>query len=223
MIKLSNRLIKLTEFVSIKDKVIDVGCDHALLGIYLLNKKLVTNVIGSDIVEKALENARANSKKYKVNIDLRLGDGLKVLSEKDHINTIIISGMGYFKMRKILEDYKSKLNKIEKIIIQTTTKEYDIRKYIISLGYIIDNESVIKDNNIYYTNILFIKGSKRYTNKELRLGPYLLKNKNKLFYDYIEDLIKKNQVLLKIIPKSYILLRLKKKIDIKLLQREIKK
>lgn len=223
MIKLSNRLIKLTEFVSIKDKVIDVGCDHALLGIYLLNKKLVTNVIGSDIVDKALENARANSKKYKVNIDLRLGDGLKVLEDKDNINTIVISGMGYFKMRKILEDYINKLDNIKKIIIQTTTKEYDIRKYIINLGYKIDKESIVKDNNIYYTNILFVKGKEKYSKKELRLGPHLLKNNDKLFNSYIEDLIKKNLVLLKIIPKSYILLRLKKKIDIKLLQREIKK
>jgi len=222
MIKLSNRLLKLTEYVSIDDKVIDVGCDHSLLGIYLLKNKLVNNMIGSDIVEKAIERAKENAKKYKVNIDLRLGDGLKVLTKKDDINTVIISGMGYFKIRKILEDYKPNLDKINKIIIQTSIKEQEIRKYITNTNYYITEESVIKDKNIFYTNIVFIKGKKRYTNKELRLGPYLLKNKNKLFYEYIKDLIKKDKVLLKIIPNNYFILRLKKKIDILLLKKEMK-
>ncbi len=222
MINISNRLKELTTFLSKEDKVIDVGCDHALLGIYVKKNKLVSNIICTDIVEKAIEGAKDNSNKYKVNIDLRLGDGLKVLEDTDDINTIIISGMGYFKMRKILEDYKNKLNNIDKIIIQTTTKEYDIRKYIVNLGYMIDKESIIKDNNIYYTNILFVKGKGKYSNKELRLGPQLLNNKDKLFIDYLNNLINNNVMLLKIIPKSYLILRLKKKLDIYFLKKELK-
>ncbi|MDD2625212.1 MAG: SAM-dependent methyltransferase [Tenericutes bacterium] len=222
MISLSNRLNEITKYISKQDKVIDVGCDHALLGIYLIKNKLVSNIICSDIVEKAIERAKENSNKYKVNIDLRLGDGLKVLNNTDDINTIIISGMGYFKMRKILEDYKHNLNNINKIIIQTNTKEYDIRKYITRIGYLINKESIIKDNNIYYTNIMFTKGKENYSNKELRLGPKLLLSKNKLFLDYLNNLINNNEMLLKIIPKKYLILRLKKKIDIYLLKREIK-
>ena len=222
MIKLSNRLLKLTEYVSINDKIIDVGCDHSLLGIYLLKNKLVNNIVGCDIVEKALNGAKENAIKYKVNIELRLGDGLKVLSEKDDINTIIISGMGYFKIKKIIEDYKSNINKIDKIIIQTNNKEYDIRKYFTSINYIINKESVIKENSIYYTNIVFIKGKEKYSNLELRLGPYLLKNKDKLFNEYVEAMIKKNISLLNIIPKNYILLRIKKRIELNILKKEIK-
>ena len=38
MIKLSLRLQTIADLVSKEDNVIDVGCDHALLSIYITNK-----------------------------------------------------------------------------------------------------------------------------------------------------------------------------------------
>ena len=38
MIKLSNRLEAISSFIDKKDISLDVGCDHALLDIYLSNK-----------------------------------------------------------------------------------------------------------------------------------------------------------------------------------------
>ncbi len=222
MIKLSPRLLILTNYISIDDKVVDVGCDHALLGIYLTQNKMVNKIIGSDIIEHAIEKAKGTASQNGVNIDLRVGDGLKVLNEEDKIDTIVISGMGFFKIRKILEDYKTNLKNIQKIIIQLNTKEYDIRKYISSIGYYIKEESLIKENNIYYTNIVFLKGKERYTNKELTFGPYLLKNKDKTFYNYLEDSLKRNNILISLIPKKYFLLRLKKKREINKIKKELR-
>lgn len=219
MIKLSNRLLSLTNFIDKKDNLIDVGCDHALLGIYLQKNKLVNKVISSDVVETAIVGAKENSKKHKEPIDIRLGDGLDVLKPKDNIDTVLISGMGYFKIKQILT--KSKIKNINKIIIQTNLKDYDIRKYITSLNYYIEKEQIIKEKNIYYTNILFIKGKKRYSKKELILGPYLLNNKDKIFYEYIDNQIKQTNILLNLIPKTYIGLRIKKKYYIKLLKKEV--
>lgn len=219
MIKLSNRLLKLTEYITKEDSLIDVGCDHALLGIYLQKNKLVKKVISSDILETAIKGAKENAIKYKENIDIRLGDGLEALTDKDNIDTILISGMGYFKIRQILN--KANLNNIFKIIIQTNLKDYEIRKYITSLNYIIKEESIIKEKNIFYTNIVFIKGKKKYTKKELIFGPYLIKNKDKQFYEYIENAIKQNKIILNLIPKTYIILRLKKMRYIKMLEKLI--
>ncbi len=218
MIKLSNRLNSLLKYIDLEDNLIDVGCDHALLGIYLQKNKLVNKVISSDIIDSAINGALDNSKKYNEFIDIRLGDGLDTLEEKDNINCVLISGMGYYKMKHILK--KDKLKSVNKIIIQTNMKEYEIRKYIISLGYIIKEESIIKDKNIYYTNILFVKGNKKYSSKELSLGPYLLKNKDDMFYDYINNLINQTNIILKVIPKSYLILRIKKNWFLKMLEKE---
>lgn len=221
MIKLSNRLESLIKYISKEDSLIDVGCDHALLGIYLQKNKLVKKVISSDVIETAIKGAKENSIKYNENIDIRLGSGLDVITKDDKIDTILISGMGYFKIREILN--KADLNNINKIIIQTNSKDYEIRKYINSLNYVIKEESIIKENNIFYTNIVFVKGKRKYSNKELILGPHLIKNKDKLFYEYIKNSINQNNLILRSIPKTYIILRLKKKIYIKMLKKEINK
>lgn len=221
MIKLSNRLESLIKYISKEDSLIDVGCDHALLGIYLQKNKLVKKVISSDVIETAIKGAKENSIKYNENIDIRLGSGLDVITKDDKIDTILISGMGYFKIREILN--KADLNNINKIIIQTNSKDYEIRKYINSLNYFIKEESIIKENNIFYTNIVFVKGKRKYSNKELILGPYLIKNKDKIFYEYLKSSIKQNKLILKSIPKTYVILRLKKTIYIKMLKKEINK
>ena len=64
MIKLSSRLKALADYIEDNDSMVDIGCDHGLLDIYLtLNKKNV-KVIASDVNENALNNAKKNIKKY---------------------------------------------------------------------------------------------------------------------------------------------------------------
>ena len=67
----------------------------------------------------------------------------------------------------------------------------------------------VKDSDIIYTVIKFIKGKKRYTKKELYFGPILLKKNDDLFKEY--NNIEKNILihLMKVIPKNNYLHRLK--------------
>ena len=79
MIKLSNRLEAISSFIDKKDISLDVGCDHALLDIYLSNK-YNKKYYASDIRESALNMARANIEKYRCNkVEIRCGSGLEVL------------------------------------------------------------------------------------------------------------------------------------------------
>ena len=67
---ISKRLKTIAELVPNNSNVIDVGCDHALLDIYLaLNKN--TTCIAIDINENALSNAVNNIKKYKLNNQIK--------------------------------------------------------------------------------------------------------------------------------------------------------
>ena len=87
-------------------KVIDIGCDHGLLDIYLYQNKISKKVIASDINENALNNAKENIKKNNLekNIETRLGNGLDTLKENDNVDTIIISGMGAHTVIGILKN-----------------------------------------------------------------------------------------------------------------------
>ena len=128
---ISNRLKSLVKYVDKNDKIIDIGCDHALLDIYLIKNKIIDNIIVSDVHPSALNAGIENIKRYKLEnkIDTRLGDGLKVLKEKDVVDTILISGMGTNTIKTILD--KDKLGSINKLIIQSNNDHELLRKYIV--------------------------------------------------------------------------------------------
>ena len=100
--KISDRLKELSTFVDENDNLIDIGCDHALLDIYLCDEYKNLKVIASDIHEGALKSAEKNIDKFKMNnrIDLRLGDGLTIVNA-DEIDTILIAGMGFNTIKRI--------------------------------------------------------------------------------------------------------------------------
>ena len=56
--RLSKRLKAISEFINENDKVIDIGCDHALLDIYLKETYQDIKIIASDIHEGAIKMAK---------------------------------------------------------------------------------------------------------------------------------------------------------------------
>ena len=218
MIKLSKRLEAISSLVPINSSVIDIGCDHALLDIYLYQNKISKKIIASDINENALNNAKENIKKSKLEhiIETRLGNGLDTLQKTDNINTIIISGMGAHTAIGILKSNYQKLNNINTIIIQSNTKLALLRKEVTKLNYMIEDEIMVEDNKKIYTIIKFIKGKKRYTKKELYFGPILIKKNSKLFQEYNKKEFSKLNIYLKLLPKNNIIDRYKIKKEIRL-------
>jgi tRNA (adenine22-N1)-methyltransferase len=213
MIKLSKRLSVIAKYIESNDKVIDIGCDHALLDIYLSKEKQLKKIIASDIVKHSIDIAKLNIDKYKANnIELRCGNGLEVLKESDDINTIIISGMGYQKIIEILSNVEQ--YNITKIIIQSNNYPNIIRKYIIKHSFFIEKEELVKEKSKIYTVIVFKKGIKRYSNKELEIGPIILKNKGVLYKEWLDNSIKTNLKILKKLPKKYVLSRIKFKLKV---------
>lgn len=189
---ISLRLKSLLKYVDNKDKIIDIGCDHALLDIYLVKKLNLKKIIVSDIHKNALESGINNIKKYNLgdNIESRLGDGLEVLTNDDDINTIIISGMGTNTILHILNN--NYIKRVNKLIIQSN-RDYDIlRREVIKLGFYIDIEEVIEDKGKIYINIVFLRGLKSYSEEELKYGTKNMINKD-IYYDY---LIQKNKSII---------------------------
>ncbi len=220
--KISKRLKEISNFIDENDKIIDIGCDHALLDIYLKEKYQNISIIASDIHEGALKMARKNLEKHEMEdkIDLRLGDGLTVANPNEY-NCIIISGMGYYNIVKILSD-QSKLENANKIIIQSNTDVVKLRKYIIKLGYKITREKLVEDNDIIYTIIQFQKGIEKYDYRQIYFGPRLLENKDEIFNDYYYKKLLKYENLLLQLPKSNVISRLHHKRLIKIIKEQVK-
>lgn len=219
--KLSERLKAISEFIEENDKLIDIGCDHALLDIYLCQEYPNLKLIASDIHEGALKNAISNIEKYKVKdrINLRLGDGLSIINSNE-IDTVLISGMGFYTIKEILSN-KAKMTNVEKIIIQSNTDVVKLRKFVIKLGYKITREKLVKDNEIIYTIIEFKKGSEKYNYDEIYFGPRILENKDDLFYEYYSKKLLKYENLLLQIPRYEVKSKLHHKHLIKIIRKAL--
>lgn len=198
---LSLRLSSLTKFVNYNDKIIDIGCDHALLDIFLVKSDLVKSIIASDINVQALNSGIKNIENEGLSdkISARLGDGLNVLTDKDNIDTVIISGMGTNTIIGILNN--DHLNDINKLIIQSNNDHTMLRKYVTKLGFFIKSEEYFQDNKKNYINIVFVRGNKKYSKIDLTYGPILKHNKPYLEFEInniekIEELVPKNKILL---------------------------
>lgn len=221
-INLSKRLLAISKMVDKNSVTLDVGCDHALLDIYLSQNKIVKKGIASDVTVGALSQAKKNINLSNVNnIDVRLADGLEALKPDDNIDTIIISGLGNQKIVSILKKDVFKLKNIKNIIIQSNTGYEMVRKEVTRLGYFIEDEVLVKENKIIYVIIKFVKGKKKYNKKQLYFGPVLLKNKNELFIEMVQNEVNKNELIINKLPNRKILKKITLKLIIKALKKEI--
>ena len=107
--KINNRLKTIGDLVPLSSYPLDIGCDHALLSIYLVKEKNIPKAVASDNKSGPLKKAKENIKFYKVEdkVELIKAEGLD--SYKEGIDTITISGMGGLNINRILEDNKKYL------------------------------------------------------------------------------------------------------------------
>ncbi len=200
--KLSKRLISISNFIDDNSKVIDVGCDHALLDIYLFKNKKNISLIASDVRSGPLKQAKRNIDKYNCDIKVKLGYGISTI-ESD-IDTVVIAGMGGDTIIDILNSDSNLLVNVEKMVLSPQSEWMKVRKVISSLGFYISNEILVEDSDKYYLIIEAKKGHKDYNDLELEYGPLLLKNKSLEFLSYYKKVLAEEEKVLEKIPKEKI-------------------
>jgi len=184
---ISIRLNSIASLINANESIVDIGCDHGLIDIYLtLYKgcKCRACDVSFDIVSRAISNI----KKYDLSdsIDVFVGNGYNDL-KIDYNSTIILSGMGTSTILRILKKNRSK-----SIVCQTNTAQFELRKGICDMGYHIVSENIVFDNNRYYITVRFEAGKCDYSYDEYLLGPILIKENSLAFRSYIENLYQRN-------------------------------
>ena len=219
--KINARLKKIGDLVEANSVCLDVGCDHALLDIYLVKRNKNIKAIASDIAEGPLEQAKRNIKRERLDgeIEVRLGSGFNTYS--DDIDTIIISGMGGRNIIGICKENPKVLKKVKTIILSPNNYQEDVKRYLCKNGFYISNEEFVRDKKFIYQIIIFSKGKKKYTKKEYFFGPVFLVKKGPLFREYYEREKKSREILISLLPKNYRYKKYKLKKEIQMIQNEI--
>ena len=219
--KINARLKKIGDLVEANSFCLDIGCDHALLDIYLVHRNKNIKAIASDIAEGPLEQAKKNIKRERLEdkIETRLGNGLSTYS--DEVDTVIISGMGGRNIIGICKENLKVLKKIKTLIISPNNYQIDVKKFLTTNGFYIENEEFVKDKNFIYQIIILKRGKKKYTKKEYFFGPKFLEKKGPLFREYYLRELKSKEILKTMLPSKYRLKKYQLKKEIQMIKNEI--
>lgn len=188
---LSKRLLCIANMVT-TNSIIDVGCDHGYLDIYLTNKGI--KCLATDISENCIKKAKENFKKYNVDIETKVTDGIKGIKLEDN-QSIILAGMGAHTIVEIIKKYQLKND----LIISAHNNIDFLRKEITKLNYKIDSEKYVVENNKLYIIIKFVNGKIEYNDYDYILGPILKTDK-----DFLKLKIKEYENLVNILPNKEI-------------------
>lgn len=195
--KINKRLKLVGDYIDKGSIPLDIGCDHAKLSIYLLRDKNFPFVYASDNKIGPLNQAKENVNYYNLadKIELIKADGLNSLNDK--IDTITVTGMGGLTINKMFLENKNKLTNIKTIILSPNNFIKEVRETINKLGYYLKDEELVEESNKLYHILVFSKGNKTYSDKELYLGPILMTKNNEIIKKfYKSELTNINNLLL---------------------------
>ena len=229
MIKLSKRLEHVASYVKKNSIVIDVGTDHGLLPMYLIENKIAKKAIASDVVPSIVEKTKdaVLMNGFSDDIKVVLSDGLKNINDKKILgidtDTIIIAGMGGILTSDILKAKKDYL-KNKTLILSPHRDDELVRRTLHELGFKITSEEVLEDREDKFYHIICAKEGKdtNYKDIDYKLGKKLInkKHKDKELIKFLNHLISKNK---NVIEKLSLSKNSKDKIDLLKKENEIYK
>ena len=194
--KLSARLQAIYDMVP-KGIAADIGSDHG---------KLIISLFKDGIISKgyAVENKKGPfSRLQKAIKDNGCEDGITAMFSDgisdlpSDVDTVIIAGMGGQTIIDILKSHKSKLKNVKTIIVDAHNAVPELRKNICKMGYVIADEDMVYEDDIYYEIIKFIAGETAFLDEpDIEFGPRLRVEKSCEFISKYESRIKEIDNLL---------------------------
>jgi len=189
MIRLSKRLKIIHDMVP-NSVVADIGSDHGKLMIALVQSGKVKKGFAVENKEGPFERLHSNLIRYHVNdmITPLFSDGIKDITRD--VSTIVIAGMGGQTIVNILKAHPEKLISVQTIIIDAHTAVPFARREICQMGFAIADEKIVKEDDIFYEVIKFIKAEKAIiSDEDLEFGPILRQEKSATFKEKYQNRI----------------------------------
>lgn len=186
--ELAKRLAAAAAYVPAGSVAADIGTDHAHLPIYLVEAGICRRVIATELRPGPFQSALRKIEEHKLihKIDLRLGDGLKVIGPAE-TDVLVLAGMGGNTIREILAASPEVLNTVKLLILQPMADPGDLRTWLVSNGWKIYDERLVEENSKIYVIIAAVPGNEDVKDAVLlELGPRLAEKKDPLFGRYLE-------------------------------------
>ena len=178
--------------------VADIGADHGYLSKMLIEEGRAKKVFATDISASSLDKTNVLIKKYNLadKIETRVGDGLKPIKD-EVVDVVVIAGMGGNEIIKILQANAN--DNIKKYIFQPVQNTIQLRQYFNNNHYEITKDFIVKDQEKFYNTIEVVKSKrkKKLSKNKIEFGLTNFDLKSKDFYDYLINLINKQENILR--------------------------
>ena len=182
--KLSQRLLTIASFVKEGAVVADIGADHGLLSMYLIENKIAKKVFAVENKPGPFSILENNTKKYP-EITISFSDGISEIPED--VDTVVIAGMGGVLISNILLKNKDKLDHVKFIVIDAHRDLDVVRKTLQDLGYEFEKEVLVL-GAVFYNVISVRRGKSKLQPLELEFGFNI--KQDPLFEEYRNHLLK---------------------------------
>ncbi|MDO4307306.1 MAG: class I SAM-dependent methyltransferase [Eubacteriales bacterium] len=189
--QLSLRLSAIAEMVTEGSRLVDVGCDHGYLPVYLVLNHKIPGAIAMDVRKGPLSRAKEHLEEYGLGkyIETRLSDGLHALKPGEG-DTLVIAGMGGPLMEKILTEGEAVLDGFQELILQPQSDIPHFRHFLSEKGWTITEEKIILEDGKFYPMMKAVRNPGKevpvYSKMEEWFGKLLLKERNPVLKQYLE-------------------------------------
>lgn len=183
---LSNRLKQITKFLPEAAQFADIGSDHAYLPIAVCLEDPTARAIAGELNQGPYLAAIDHVTKYHLTGQIKVikGDGLDVI-DNEHVNQVVIAGMGGSLIRSILERGKDKLVDVKRLILQPNVDSQYIRDWIEDNNYTLVDEVILEEDGHIYEILIADQANEqqisKLTEQERLFGPFLLKKCDPIF------------------------------------------
>ncbi len=189
-IRLSPRLAAVADLVPQGSTAIDVGTDHGMIPVWLVQNERCPHVLATDIQAASLKKAASLIERTgtQERIQLFQTDGLKGISPGAG-DTVILAGMGGESMVSILSGAPWLREKGRLLILQPQSKRDVLRQWLIENGYQITGEYLAGERGRIYALLTAQGGmSPAYSPAELHLGLTGQISRQPLFHPWLTRL-----------------------------------
>lgn len=186
--QLSLRLSAIAEMVTEGNRLVDVGCDHGYLPVYLVLNKKIPSAIAMDVRKGPLSRAEEHIAQFGLEryIETRLSDGLAALSPGEG-DTLVIAGMGGPLMERILTEFAEVRESFGEMILQPQSDIPHFRHFIREQGWEIQQEEMVLEDGKFYPMMRVEKAEilPAYNREEEAFGKLLLERRSPVLKEYL--------------------------------------
>jgi len=157
----------------------DIGTDHALLPVALIESGRVERAVAADVGDGPLTHAAQTVARHGLGkgITLRRANGLFAIRPGE-VECVVIAGMGPQRIVEILGARPEVLGGLQTLVLQPNHGGEQVRRWVAANGWYLADERLVEDRGHYYVAMQCVRGARGpeqpWSSEQWVFGPHIL-------------------------------------------------